>query len=122
MAQDSKNHLEFWKIQIEEFCRDRDWDQFHDIKDLAIGVSTESAELLEIFRFRSKIECEKMFEDVNKRGEIEDELADILFFILRISGRYKIDLIKSLEKKMKKNAAKYPVEKSRGSNKKYNEF
>lgn len=107
---------------IAEFCEARDWDQYHDIKELAIGVSTESAELLELFRFLSKDECEDLLKDEKKRERIEDELSDVLFFLLRIAGRYKIDLSAALTAKMAKNAKKYPVDKARGSNRKYDEL
>jgi NTP pyrophosphatase (non-canonical NTP hydrolase) len=110
------------KNTVGAFCEARDWDQFHDIKELAIGVSTESSELLEIFRFLSKEQCESLFDNSGKREKIEDELADVLLFLLRISGRYNVDLKAALIKKMAKNAVKYPVEKARGSNRKYNEF
>jgi NTP pyrophosphatase (non-canonical NTP hydrolase) len=108
--------------RIKEFCEARDWDQFHDIKELSIGLITESSELLELFRFRSKEECAQMLADPEKRVKIEDELADVYFFLLRLSGRFDIDLHAALERKMTKNAAKYPVEKSRGSNRKYDEL
>lgn len=121
-AMDESNVLAAAMVQIDEFCRARDWDQFHEVKDLAIGLVTEGSELLEIFRFRSREECEALFQDVKKREEVEDEMADVFFFLLRISSRYQVDLLQALERKMKKNAAKYPVEKSRGSNRKYDEL
>jgi NTP pyrophosphatase (non-canonical NTP hydrolase) len=110
------------KKRVADFCEARDWDQFHDIKELAIGVSTESAELLEIFRFQSKQSCEAMFADNTQREKIEDELADVFFFLLRISGRYSVDLNQALVKKMQKNAVKYPVDKARGNNQKYDKL
>ncbi len=110
------------QARVQHFCEEREWDQFHDIKELAIGVSTEAAELLEIFRFQSREQCEALLRDGLKREEIEDEIADVLFFILRMAGRYGIDLPRAVEKKMAKNAIRYPVEKARGSNRKYDEF
>lgn len=114
--------LEDFKERIAEFCGARDWDQFHDAKELAIGLVTESSELLDLFRFKSVAEVEEMFLHPHSREKIEDEVADVLFFLLRLSGRYGIDLRTALEFKIQKNAAKYPVELSRGSNRKYNEF
>ena len=108
--------------QVAQFCEDRDWDQFHDIKELAIGLITESSELLELFRFQSSPECEAMLLEPSKREKIEDEISDVFFFLLRLSGRYKIDLARALENKIIKNAAKYPIEKSRGNNRKYDEL
>jgi len=107
--------------EIKKFCSERDWDQFHNAKDLAIGISTEAAELLDIFRFKSLEEIEKMF-TINGRDKIEEELSDVLFFVLRFAQRYDINLHSSLLKKIEKNKKKYPLDKSKGSNKKYTEF
>lgn len=105
---------------VQDFCEARDWDQFHNPKELAIGMSTESNELLDIFRFKS---VEQMQEQLNssKREDIEDELSDVFFFVLRFAQMYDIDLEKALKHKVAKNDAKYPVDKFKGSNKKYKE-
>lgn len=118
----SADSLEECRGWVREFCEARDWDQYHDLKELGIGLVTESSELLDLFRFRSKEECEAMLSSPKDRENIEDEMADAFFFLLRMSGKYDIDLAKALEKKLVKNALKYPVEKSRGSNRKYDEF
>jgi NTP pyrophosphatase (non-canonical NTP hydrolase) len=110
------------KRRVQKFCEDRDWDQFHGPKDLAIGVITEAAELLEHFRFLSDDQARHLLSTPSKRKEIEEELVDILFFVLRFSQRFKIDLDQSLRKKLKKNAAKYPIKKARGKNLKYTEL
>jgi NTP pyrophosphatase (non-canonical NTP hydrolase) len=107
--------------EIKKFCTERDWDQFHNAKDLAIGISTEAAELLDIFRFKSLEEIEEMFANKGKE-KIEEELSDILFFVLRFAQVYDINLNDSLLKKIEENKKKYPLDKSKGSNKKYTEF
>lgn len=107
---------------IKSFCDARDWDQFHSPKDLAIGVSTEAAELLELFRFKSDAEVRELLNQTEFREKLGDELADVFFFVLRMSQMNGIDLEQAFQRKMQKNAAKYSVEKSRGSNKKYNEY
>lgn len=107
---------------ITQFCEERDWDQFHGPKDLAIGLVTEASELLEIFRFQSEEQSKSLLTSAEARESISDELADVYFFLLRFAGRNGFDLDKALRKKMAKNAKKYPVEKSRGSNKKYTEL
>lgn len=106
---------------IKSFCEDRDWDQFHNPKDLAIGVSTEASELLELFRFKSDEEIKTLLKDPKFREKLSDELADVFFFILRMCQMNNIDLEQSFKNKLAKNAEKYPVEKAKGSNKKYNE-
>jgi len=121
-TRDSKTTIEELKETVRKFCEERDWDQFHNAKDLTIALSIEVSELLEIFRWKSLDEVEQLFLDNKKREEIEDEMADIFYFLLRIAQKYEVDLSGSLERKMEKNKSRYPIEKARGSNKKYNEF
>jgi NTP pyrophosphatase (non-canonical NTP hydrolase) len=120
--QDDHTKVSELKEVVKTFSQERDWDQFHGPKDLAIGLVTEASELLEIFRFKSEQESKKLLDDEIKRVKVEDELSDILFFLLRFSERFKIDLSESLNRKIRKNETKYPIEKARGSNKKYDEF
>lgn len=122
MESKSLDSISQMSAKVQEFCEARDWDQFHNIKDLAIGLVTESAELLELFRFQSAEESEALLKDPMKSEMVRDEIADILFFVLRVSGRYGVDLGEALTRKLAKNAAKYPIELSRGSNRKYTEF
>lgn len=110
------------KERVKSFCETRDWDQYHNAKDLAIGVSTEAGELLDLFRFKSPEEVEGMFRNAREREDIEDEMSDVLFFLLRLGQKYDIDLAMALARKMEKNELKYPVEKTRGSNLKYDKF
>jgi NTP pyrophosphatase (non-canonical NTP hydrolase) len=110
------------KKRVQMFCEDRDWDQFHGAKDLAIGVITEAAELLEHFRFLSDDQARRLLSNPLKRKEVEEELADILFFVLRFAQRFNVDLGESLYRKLKKNAVKYPINKARGRNLKYTDL
>lgn len=118
---DNKVVLEELKKDIEKFCTEREWDQFHGLKDLSIGLITEASELLELFRFKTEDECDRLMASP-ERTKAEDELADVLFFVVRLAQKYDIDLSTAFSRKMEKNRAKYPVEKSRGSNKKYTEL
>ena len=108
--------------QLQKFCEDRQWDQFHNPNELAIGAITEASELLELFRFKSDEEISKLMTDTDFRRKVSDEVADVFFFLLRISQMNGIDLEASLRQKMLRNAEKYPVEKFRGSNKKYDDL
>jgi len=108
--------------KIQTFCEARDWDQFHGPKDLAIGVITEASELLEHFRFLSEEEALALLKDPERKERVEDEVADVLFFLLRFSQRFDIDLGTALPRKLAKIEEKYPLEKSRGSNRKYTEL
>jgi len=119
---DKTTNIEELKEQIKKFCDDRDWDQFHGAKELAIGISTEASEILEHFRFKSEKEIEDFFDDTEKKKQIGEEMADTLFLLLRMSQRYNVDLSDALIEKIKKNEQNYPIEKAKGSNKKYTEF
>jgi NTP pyrophosphatase (non-canonical NTP hydrolase) len=110
------------KRRVKQFCDDREWDQFHGPKDLAIGIVTEAAELLSEFRFLTSDQGVQALSDPAKRIAIENELADVMFFILRLAQRFGIDLDDSTRRKLESNAAKYPVEKARGRNLKYTEL
>jgi NTP pyrophosphatase (non-canonical NTP hydrolase) len=118
---DSKTTVENLKTLVQRFCEARDWDQFHGPKDLTIGIVTEAAELLDHFRFKSEDEAKAFLKDPKRRRPIENETADTLFMLLRFAQMYDIDLSKVLKRKVAVNNKKYPVRKSKGSNKKYNE-
>jgi len=109
------------KGMVKRFCEERDWDQFHSPKELAIGISTEANELLQIFRFKSDDQMRKMLSEPETRKAIGAELADVLYFVLRFAQMNGFDLSTELQEKMKENERRYPVERSRGSNRKYGE-
>lgn len=105
---------------IRSFVDERDWDQFHNPKDLSISLALEAAEVMEHFQWKNE---QEMLDHVRKHKEdVGDELADVLYWVLLLANKLDIDLIKSFNKKMKKNAVKYPVSKSKGSHKKYTEL
>lgn len=108
--------------KVRAFCEKREWNQFHSPKELAIGLSTESNELLALFRFKTKEQMEEMLRKESKREAISEELADVFFFLLRFSQMYGFDLEECLEDKLEKNEKKYPLEKTIGKNTKYNEL
>ncbi len=100
--------------ELRKFNKERDWDQFHNGKDLAIGLSVEASELLEAFLWKSP---ENASED-----KIKEELADVLNYAFQMADRYNLDIKQIMLDKIKRNAEKYPVEKAKGSAKKYNEL
>ena len=106
--------------QILEFIRERDWTQFHSGKDLAISLSLEASELLEIFQWSPEEIPPEQLEA--KRALLADELSDVLYWTLLISQKYGIDLEEAFLAKLAKNREKYPVEKATGSSKKYDEL
>ncbi|KKB50830.1 MULTISPECIES: nucleotide pyrophosphohydrolase [Parabacteroides] len=99
---------------IVKFRDERDWEQFHNAKDLALALSIEAAELNQLFLWKSPEEA-----NVEK---IKEELADILNYALLIANKYGFDVSQIILDKIKKNAEKYPVDKAKGSSKKYNEL
>ena len=109
------------KKLVGDFCRERDWDQFHNPKDVAIGISTEASELLQLFRFKDVSELDSLLADPRFSVKVREELADVFYFTVRFSQVTGIDLFSALEEKIAKNAEKYPVDVSRGSNRKYDE-
>ncbi len=122
MHDDHSTTVEELKARVKAYCDARDWDQFHDAKELAMSITIESAELLELFRFKSRADMQQMFENPGQREKICGELSDVLFASLRFAQLYDIDLTEAFCHKMAENERKYPVEKARGSNKKYDEF
>ena len=117
-----KQQMTIEEIQacIKAFCDERDWAQYHTPKDLAIGISTEANELLDLFRFQNETQAAALLE--TKSDRIAEELVDVLYFVLRFAQLYEIDLSASFQKKMLQNAAKYPVSQACGNNQKYTAY
>ena len=111
-----KNIEELTK-RIIAFRDARDWKQFHNPKDLALSLVLEAAEVMEHFQWKSAEEMQKHVTD--QKEEIGAELADVFYWVLLMSHDLDINIADALENKIKKNAEKYPVEKSKGSNAKY---
>lgn len=101
------------------FRNDRDWKQFHDPKNLAEAISIESGELLEHFLWKTTDESRNVTE--TKNDQIANEISDIFIFLVYLSIESNVDLLAAVEKKIEINNKKYPLEKSKGSNKKYND-
>lgn len=103
--------------QVLAFRDDRNWKQFHNPKDLALSISLEAAELLEVFQWSgSDTVCE------SKIDKIREELADVLCYCILMADRCDLDMDEIVQEKVKRNNVKYPVEKARGSAKKYDEL
>lgn len=109
--------------QFNKFADERDWDQFHTIKNLSMALSVESSELLELFQWAKEEEIlDWVKNDQKKKQQISEEVADIFMYLLKIADKAEINLESAIQDKMKKNAEKYPVEKAKGNAKKYNEL
>lgn len=102
---------------VKKFRDDRNWRQFHNPKDLAISISLEASELLEIFQWSAgELEC------LDKIDRVKEELADVLSYSILLADRYGLDLDEIIQAKMKRNAEKYPVEKAAGVSTKYTDL
>lgn len=104
--------LDVMTKQVRDFCDARSWRSYHTPKELAIGMATESSELLQLFRFMSDEHIAGMLEDTEQRQAIEDEIADTLLFLLRFSDLNGIDLPTALSSKLKRNGERYPIDTS----------
>ncbi len=109
-----KSELEEIISEIRKFRDDRDWRQFHDSKNLAISLNVEASELLEAFLW-------KIPEDANIE-QVRDELADVFYNAFLLADNFGFDVKEIVLNKLKNNALKYPIDKSKGSNKKYDEL
>ena len=103
--------------KINKFRDDRDWRKFHNEKDLAISISLEASELLELFQWKES-------KDVTSKSlkRIKEELADVFIYSIMLADNLNLDIENIIDEKLEKNARKYPVEISKGSNKKYTEL
>jgi len=118
MRSDSVMTLDQLRQEVLAFRDARDWAQFHHPKDLAVALSIEAAEVLELFRFRNDAEVSRQVE----AGDLTDlahELADVLYWVLLLSHEVGVDLSNAMEEKLAFNAQRYPVELSRGRKEKY---
>jgi NTP pyrophosphatase (non-canonical NTP hydrolase) len=106
--------------KIRAFRDERNWMQFHDPKSMASSICIEAAELLEHFQWKDKDEAEEYLKDHKK--EVSEEIADVAMYLFEFAENLGIDLKKAIEDKLEKNAQKYPIEKAKGSSKKYNQF
>ena len=110
--------LEKIQERIRDFASERNWEQFHNPKNLAMAIGSETGELLEIFQWMT--EDASKYPDEKTLNLIKEELSDIMIYCLRACDILKIDPIECMNKKIDKNAEKYPVEKSYGNAVKYN--
>lgn len=108
------NDLNDLKKKLLEFRDERDWAQFHNAKDLALALSIEAAELNELFLWKQP-------QDANVE-KVKDELADVFGYAILLAEKYNLDIREIVIDKIKKNTAKYPIDKAKGNAKKYNEL
>ncbi|MDB9896812.1 nucleotide pyrophosphohydrolase [Gammaproteobacteria bacterium] len=120
MSKENLN-LDVIKEKLKQFSKERDWEQYHSPKNLAMALSVEVAELVEIFQWSNDGGIKEV-ENEQTRKEIEEEIADIFNYLIKFVDLMDIDLEKISLEKIQKNDEKYPVEKSKGNSEKYNKL
>merc|ERR1719204_259960 len=114
--------LETLRSQMSEFARERDWDQFHTPRNLVLALTGEVGELAEIFQWRGEVKPGLPSFSEDDKTHLGEELSDVLLYLVRLADRCDVDLADAVQKKMIKNAKKYPVDKAKGSSAKYTAY
>ena len=112
--------LDDLRTRLREFAAARDWDRYHSPKNLSMALIAEAAELIEHFQWLSEAESAALSPE--KHAAVEEELADILLYLVRLADKLDVDLAEAARRKIARNAERYPAEKVRGSAKKYTEY
>jgi dCTP diphosphatase len=106
--------------EIREFARERDWDQFHSPKNLAMALIVEVSEIVEHFQWLTEEQSRNL--SSKQIEEIKDEIADVLIYLMNFTDKLGVDPTSAVKEKIKKNRIKYPIEKAKGTAKKYTQF
>lgn len=106
--------------RLRKFAADRDWNQFHSPKNIAMALSVEVSELLEHFQWLTEEESKNL--DPETKSQVADEIADVQNYLVRLADKLDIDILEAAETKFAKNEEKYPADLVRGSSKKYSEY
>ena len=114
------NNFENLRAEIQTFVEERDWDQFHTPKNLAIALSVEASELLELFQWLRSGDIDEL--GSKKLKQVRHEMADVLVYLIRLADKLDVDLIEAVTEKIEINKAKYPADKVRGDARKYSEY
>ena len=112
--------MEDLKKQLIKFAKDRDWEQFHSPKNLAMAASVEVSEIVEIFQWMTEEESRRL--KGKTLQNLEYEIGDVMNYLVALADKYGIDPVEAAKKKLAKNEKKYPASLVRGSSKKYNEY
>lgn len=105
---------------LRAFAAERDWDQFHSPRNLATALAVEAAELLEPFQWLDDVQARDLAPET--RDAVEEEMADVLLYLIRLADKLDVDLERAAHAKLQRNAEKYPIERARGSSRKYDQL
>ncbi|MCD8521394.1 MAG: nucleotide pyrophosphohydrolase [Saccharospirillaceae bacterium] len=114
------NDLDEIKEKLRQFSLARDWDQFHSPKNLSMALAGEVGELLELFQWLTEEQSKNLTRE--QRKAVEEEVADVFLYLVRLTDRLGVDLLEAAKHKIIINEQKYPVDKVKGSSKKYTEY
>lgn len=117
-----RTDIEGLEKAVRAFIRERDWDRYHSPKNIAMSIAIEAAELAEKFQWLTPSESKRVLKDAARRREIEDELADIMTYVLDFSSKFGIDIAGCVIRKLGDNAKKYPARLVRGKHHKYTHY
>jgi len=112
--------LDDLKLRLREFARERDWEQFHSPKNLAMALIVEAGELVEHFQWLTEAQSQSL--DAHQREQVARELADVFIYLVRLADRLDVDLLDAAQRKIVLNAQKYPADQVRGSAKKAGDY
>lgn len=112
--------IEALRAALRDFALERDWEQFHSPKNLALSVSIEAAELLEHFQWLTEAQSRELSEE--QRQQVGHEIADVLLYLLQLADKLDIDPVAAAHQKLAINAGKYPVDRAKGTSRKYTEL
>ncbi len=107
---------------LEQFAREREWTQFHSPKNLVMALSGEVGELTEIFQWLTEAQSHDVAKAPSTEQAVRDELADVLLYLVRLASVLGVDLDQAVQAKLQKNAQKYPIDKAKGTSKKYTDL
>ncbi|MBK9127540.1 MAG: nucleotide pyrophosphohydrolase [Phycisphaerales bacterium] len=111
---DDRDTLAALRERVRQFVAEREWQRFHDAKNLSMSLAIEAAELMEHFQWVRSDELPALLDDPARRAEIRDELADVACYLLALANTLELDLSDAIIDKLRKNALKYPAEKFKG--------
>ncbi|HWE63946.1 MAG TPA: MazG-like family protein [Chloroflexota bacterium] len=119
---DTDTTLQDLREQVRTFVREREWEQFHSVKELATAIAIEAAELMEPLLWMAPGEAEQALQQPATRRQVEEELADVLILCMSLANKLDSDLSAVVAAKLRANAAKYPADQARGSARKYTHY
>ena len=122
MTGDEKTTIEDLKNLVKRFIEDRDWGKYHNAKDIAVSITIEASELLEVFQWVTDDELQKVLANSEKHGSLEEEIADVLIYCFSLANATNIDIARAVRAKIEKNKEKYPIDAVKGDYRKYTEL